>query len=111
MTSECPTESPRYCDKAPMAAAYSVLTDEELIDLAWNDSIKPLLLARFPGATEAQLREAHAYAYGGSAIQDMGYYPFGEQFFSNLTHYVRTGDFIAWLFRNARTMDECAFAH
>ena len=92
-------------------AAYSVLTHEELIDLAWNDSIKPLLLARFPGATEAQLREAHASAYGGSAIQDMGYYPFGEQFFSNLTHYVRTGDFIAWLFRNARTMDECAFAH
>ena len=91
-------------------AAYSVLTHEELIDLAWNDSIKPLLLARFPGATEAQLREAHAYAYGGSAIQDMGYYPFGEQFFSNLTHYVRTGDFIAWFFRNARTMNECAFA-
>jgi hypothetical protein len=90
--------------------AYSVLTHEELIDLAWNDSIRPLLLARFPNATENQLREAHAYAYGGSAIQDMGYYPFGKQFFSNLTHYVRTGDFIAWLFRNARTLDEYAFA-
>ena len=90
----------------PSAAAYSVLTHEELIDLAWNGSIRPLLLARFPGATEAQLREAHAYAYGGSAIQDMGYYPFGKQFFSNLTHYVRSGDFIVWLFRNARTMDE-----
>ena len=92
------------------SCAYSVLTHEELIDLAWNDSIRPFLLARFPGATEEQLREAHAYAYGGSAIQDMGYYPFGKQFFSNLTHYVRSGDFIAWLFRNARTIDEYAFA-
>src|ERR1700721_4255068 len=92
------------------SSAYSVLTHEELIDLAWNDSIRPFLLARFPGATEEQLREAHAYAYGGSAIQDMGYYPFGKQFFSNLTHYVRSGDFIAWLFRNSRTIDEYAFA-
>ena len=92
------------------APAYSVLTHEELIDLAWNGSIRPLLLARFPGATEEELREAHAYAYGGCAIQDMGYYPFGKQFFSNLTHYVRTGDFIAWLFQNARTIDEYAFA-
>ena len=92
------------------SAAYSVLTHEELIDLAWNDFIRPLLLARFPGATEDQLRDAHAYAYGGSAIQDMGYYPFGKRFFSNLTHYVRTGDFIAWLFHNARTLDEYAFA-
>jgi hypothetical protein len=91
-------------------AAYSVLTHEELIDLAWNDSIRPLLLARFPGATEEQLRQAHAYAYGGSAIQDMGYYPFGKQFFSNLTHYVRSGDFVTWLLRNARTIDEYAFA-
>src|SRR5579872_2641281 len=89
---------------------YSVFTHQELIDLAWNDSVRPMLLAKFPGATEEQLREAHAYAYGGSAIQDMGYYPFGKQFFSNLTHYVRTGDFIAWLFQNARTIDEYAFA-
>jgi len=91
-------------------AAYSVLTHEELIDLAWNDSIRPLLLKKFPRATEEQLRVAHAYAYGGSAIQDMGYYPFGKQFFSNLTHYVRSGDLIAWLFRNAKTIDEYAFA-
>ena len=94
----------------PNVRAYSVLTHEELIDLAWNDSIRPLLLARFPGASEEQLREAHAYAYGGSAIQDMGYYPFGKPFFSDLTHYVRSGDFVAWLFHNARTMDEYAFA-
>jgi hypothetical protein len=95
---------------APGAAAYSVLTHEEVIDLAWNDSIRPLLLARFPGATLEQLREAHAYAYGGCAIQDMGYYPFGKQFFSNLTHYVRAGDFVGWLLANARTIDELAFA-
>jgi len=95
---------------ARKTAAYSVLTHEELIDLAWNDSIRPLLLARFPGATDAQLREAHAFAYGGCAIQDMGYYPFGKKFVSNLTHYVRTGDFVVWLFRSARTIDEYAFA-
>jgi hypothetical protein len=92
------------------ANAYSVLTHEELIDLAWSDSIRPLLLARFPGATDHQLVVAHSYAYGGCAVQDMGYYPFGKRFFSNLTHYVRTGDFVSWMLRNARTLDEYAFA-
>ena len=95
---------------ATNAVCYSVLTHEELIDLAWNDSIRPFLLARFPNATEEQLKEAHAFAYGGCAIQDMGYYPFGKAFFSNLTHYVRTGDFIDWMFRHARTIDDYAFA-
>jgi len=90
--------------------AYSVLTHEELIDLAWNDSIRPLLLAKFPGATDHQLVVAHSYAYGGCAVQDMGYYPFGKRFFSNLTHYVRAGDFVSWMLRNARTLDEYAFA-
>jgi hypothetical protein len=94
----------------PNAQAYSVFTHQELIDLAWNDSIRPLLLEKFPDATEEQLREAHAYAYGGSTVQDMGYYPFGKQFFSNLTHYVRSGDFVAWLLSNARSLDEYAFA-
>jgi hypothetical protein len=92
------------------SGAYSVLTHQELIDLAWNGSIRPLLLAKFPGATEKQLKDAHAYAYGGSAVQDMGYYPFGKRFFSNLTHYVRSGDFVMWMLRNARTIDEYAFA-
>src|SRR5580704_8352431 len=95
---------------ATNSGAYSVLTHEELIDLAWNSSIRPLLIAKFPGATDVQLTEAHAYAYGGSAVQDMGYYPFGKHFFSNLTHYVRSGDFVMWMLRNARTMDEYAFA-
>lgn len=92
------------------SSAYSVLTHEELIDLAWNDSIRPLLLAKFPGTTDHQLVVAHSYAYGGCAIQDMGYYPFGKPFFSDLTHYVRSGDFVVWMLRNARTIDEYAFA-
>jgi len=92
------------------AAAYSVFTHEELIDLAWSGSIRPLLLARFPGSTGEELREAHAFAYGGCAIQDMGYYPFAKEFFSNLTHYVRTGDFVAHLLNDATTRDEYAFA-
>jgi hypothetical protein len=89
---------------------YSVQTHEQLIDLAWKPSIEPLLRARFPGITAAQLTEAHAYAYGGCAIQDLGYYPFGKEFFSDLTHYVRTGDFIRSLLRNAKTPNELAFA-
>lgn len=96
----------------PQAAtgAYSVFTHEELIDLTWRSAIRPLLLERFPGSTDAQLREAHAFAYGGCAAQDMGYYPFGNKFFSDLTHYVRAGDFINNLFRESRDVDEYAFA-
>lgn len=89
---------------------YSFLTHEQLIDLAWEPSIKPLLMARFPKTTPAQLRDAHAYAYGGSAIQDAGYYPFGHGFFSDLTHYVRTGDFISIMIHDARDANELAFA-
>ena len=90
--------------------AYSVQTHEQLVDLAWKQSIVPLLRTRFPRITDRQLEEAHAFAYGGSAIQDLGYYPFGKVFFSNLTHYVRSGDFVRSLLRNARTPDELAFA-
>ncbi len=89
---------------------YSVLTHQELIDLAWADSIRPLLLERFPGTTDAELRVARAYAYGGCAIQDMGYYPFGEHFFSDLMHYVRTGDFVSALLHEASNVNEYAFA-
>jgi len=92
------------------APAYSVFTHEELIDLTWADSIRPLLLQRYPGLTEPQLREARANAYGGCVIQDLGYYPFGNQLFSDLLHYVRTGDFIRSLFRNAKNANETAFA-
>ncbi|MGD0912321.1 MAG: zinc dependent phospholipase C family protein, partial [Terracidiphilus sp.] len=90
--------------------AYSLLTHEQLIDLTWYDSIVPLLLSRYPGLTPAQLDEARSYAYGGCVIQDIGYYPFGDHTFSNLTHYVRSGDFVINLFRNAKNADELAFA-
>ena len=92
------------------AEAYSLLTHEQLIDLAWQDSIVPLLLSRYPNLTPAQLEEARAYAYGGCVIQDIGYYPYGDMIYSNLTHYVRAGDFIVNLFRNAESADELAFA-
>jgi hypothetical protein len=91
-------------------AAYSVLTHQAIIDLSWNKAIRALLLIRYPRTTEAELQVAHAYAYGGCAIQDAGYYPFSRQFFSNLTHYVRTGDFVESLLRNARNVNEYAFA-
>jgi hypothetical protein len=94
----------------PQAPAYSLLTHEQLIDLTWKSSIRPALLARYPHLTEDQILEAHAYAYGGCAIQDLGYYPTGDRFFSDLTHYVRAGDFVAALFRNAHNANELAFA-
>jgi hypothetical protein len=92
------------------AGGYSVLTHEALIDLTWHDSIRPLLLARYPNLTPVQLRDARAYAYGGCLIQDLGYYPFGKPFFSDLLHYVRTGDFISALFRDAKGPNDVAFA-
>ena len=76
------------------SSAYSVLTHEEIVDLLWADEIRPLLLKRYPGLSEGQITEAHAYAYGGAVIQDLGYYPFGSKEFSNLVHYVRSGDFV-----------------
>lgn len=90
--------------------AYSVLTHEEIVDLLWTSEIRPLLLQRFPGLTEEQIREAHAYAYGGSVIQDLGYYPFGDKKFSNLTHYVRSGDFVSELILQSQDANEYAFA-
>ncbi len=90
--------------------SYSVLTHEQIIDLAWKDQIRPLLLKRFPQATEDQLKEAHAYAYGGSMVQDMGYYPFGKKYFSDLVHYVRTGDFVGALLDESSDLNEYAFA-
>src|ERR1017187_2404410 len=92
------------------AEAYSLLTHEQLIDLTWQDSIVPLLLSRYPNLTPADIETARAYAYGGCIIQDIGYYPFGDRSFSNLTHYVRSGDFIVSLFRNATNANELAFA-
>ena len=90
--------------------AYSVLTHEEIIDLLWNQHLRPMILARYPGLTDEQMREAHAYAYGGAVIQDMGYYPFGNKEFSDLVHYVRSGDFVLELLKESQNADEYAFA-
>src|SRR5580692_9995629 len=93
-----------------ICAAYSVLTHEEIVDLAWKDSFLPALKKRFPAATDDDLKKAHAFAYGGSLVQDMGYYPFGNKYFSDLTHYVRSGDFIVNLINEANDLNEYAFA-
>jgi Zinc dependent phospholipase C len=90
--------------------AYSVLTHEEIVDLVWTDELRPLLLQRFPTLTEDQLKEAHSYAYGGAVIQDLGYYPFGSVEFSNLVHYVRSGDYVRELLLQSQDANEYAFA-
>ena len=90
--------------------AYSVLTHEQVVDLLWKDDIEPLLKQRFPTTNPDDLRKAHAFAYGGSLVQDMGYYPFGNRFFSDLTHYVRSGDFIVNLINESSDLNEYAFA-
>ena len=94
----------------PDCAGYSIRTHEAIIDAAWKDDIGPLLLSRFPHATPEELLQAHAYAYGGAIIQDMGYYPFGNRFFSDLTHYVRSGDFVLALIEESKDLNEYAFA-
>jgi hypothetical protein len=95
---------------SPLANAYSVLSHEEVVDMAWKGQIVPLLRQRYPAITADELRQAHAYAYGGSVIQDIGYYPFGTHYFSDLLHYVRPNEFVAALIRDSKTPDEYAFA-
>jgi len=92
------------------AAAYSVLAHEAAVDALWDNLIVPVLKQRFPQTSPEALREAKAYAYGGSVIQDLGYYPFGSQLFTNLVHYVRSGEFVEALVRNSQDVNEYAFA-
>ena len=92
------------------SSAYSVLTHEEVVDLLWTAEIRPLLLKRYPDLSEEQIKEAHAYAYGGAVIQDLGYYPFGSTEFSDLVHYVRSGDFVHELLVESQDVNEYAFA-
>jgi hypothetical protein len=98
------------CTLGRAGSGYSVLTHEEIVDLLWGEQIKPLLLQKYPGASEDDLRKAHAYAYGGCLIQDMGYYPFGNRLFSDLVHYVRSGDFVVALLDESADINEYAFA-
>ena len=88
------------------AAAYSVLAHEALVDEAWSEQIAPLLTRRFRRASAQEVEQARAFAYGGSLIQDLGYYPFGSRFFSNLVHYVRSGDFVTALIAESRTLED-----
>ena len=89
---------------------YSVLTHEAIVDAVWDASIQKMLLARFPTASPEEMEQAHAYVYGGCIVQDMGYYPFSSPFFSDLTHYVRSGDFVVALIRESQDLNEYAFA-
>ncbi len=95
---------------ATACEGYSVLTHEAIVDSAWDDAIRPLLLQRFPNSTPEEMKVAHSYAYGGCVIQDLGYYPFGSHFFSDLVHYVRTGDFVQALIHDSQDLNEYAFA-
>jgi hypothetical protein len=95
---------------ATVCQAYSALSHEAIIDSVWQSHIRPLLLHKFPKATEDELKEAHAYVYGGCQIQDMGYFPFASHQFSDFTHYVRSGDFVLAMLHDATTIEEYAFA-
>ena len=92
------------------AVPFAVLAHEAIIDNAWNEAIRDLVVRRFPHVSEQELKDAYAYAHGGSMIQDMGYYPFGKELFSDLTHLVRSGDFIGALIAEAQDPKELAFA-
>lgn len=91
-------------------SGYSVLTHEAIIDSAWKANIVPLLRSRFPGITDEDLLKAKSYTYGGSIIQDMGYYPHGSKLFSDLTHYFRSGDFVLALIKDSQNINDYAFA-
>ncbi len=90
--------------------AYSVLSHEAIIDASWEKSLLPLLKNKYPGTTDTALKVAHSYAYGGAIAPDMGYFPFGSHLFSNLVHYVRSGDFVDALIDEAQDVNEYAFA-
>ena len=90
--------------------AFSVLTHEALIDASWEKYLKPLLKDKYPASTEEQLKQARSYAYGGALIADMGYFPFGSTYYTNLAHYVRSGDFVSNLLSESQNINEYAFA-
>lgn len=96
------------------AAGYSVLTHQAIVDSTWDRHLLPLLRARYPvqlsPTDSASWLEAKSYAYGGAIVQDRGYYPLGTRFFTDLTHYVRAGEFVRTLLREAHGANEYAFA-
>jgi len=92
------------------AKAYAMLLHEAIVDAAWEKSILPLLKQKFPNASDSDLVAARAYVYGGTVVPDIGYYPFGSMFFTDLIHYVRTGDFVQALFDESQNLNDYAFA-
>jgi hypothetical protein len=90
--------------------AYSVTSHQAIIDVVWAPNIRPAIRKRFPNANEEEIDRGQAYAYGGAIIQDLGYYPYGSPFFSDLTHYIRSGDFILAMLRDSRDVYEYSFA-
>src|SRR5215203_3025131 len=89
------------------SAAFSVLAHQAVVDRSWDATLTPEIRRRFPGT---DLKRARAFAYGGSHVADLGYFPLGSKLFTELLHYVRTGDFVTNLIASARDADEYAFA-
>lgn len=94
----------------PPSEAFSVLAHQALVDQAWKDQVVPLIRHRFPNATQKDLDDARGYARGGSHLPDLGYFPLGSDLFTDLIHYVRTGDFVSRLLAEANNPQEYAFA-
>lgn len=90
--------------------SFALLSHEAIIDASWDKSIVPLLKQKYPSVSEEELKKAHTYAYGGAIIPDIGYFPMGSILFSNLVHYVRSGDFITALLEESRNINEYSFA-
>ncbi len=92
------------------SSAFSILAHEAVIDAEWDKVLKPMLLAKYPNSSPQDLKSAHAYAYGGCLVPDMGYMPFGDPYFTDLLHYVRTGDFVMEVINDAQNLNQYAFA-
>ena len=92
------------------AHAFSVLAHQAVVDRTWTDTLVPAIRRRFPSATAEQLERARSFARGGSHIADLGYFPLGNVFFTDLLHYVRSGEFVGTMLARAQTVDEYAFA-
>ncbi len=97
-----------YCSS--FSFGFALLSHQAIIDATWEKSIQPLLKKKYPNATEKELKDAYSYLYGGALMPDIGYSPFGSKMFTNLVHYVRTGDFITNLINESENMNEYAFS-
>jgi hypothetical protein len=92
------------------AGAFGILTHEAIINASWEPVILPALKKRFPATPADSLKACITYTYGGAIMPDMGYFPGGSRLFSDIMHYVRTGDFVKALSDSAADVREYAFA-